>query len=123
MEAKLNPRGAGSDSEAQSAWLGTEKADGLSNFLEVLRSSRWLMAFIIVASVAASVEVTTAIPPLWRAEIVVMPVKRNDSTSLTSLDPSLANLGSLIGRQDSSRDEALAVLRSRELFDTYAKDK
>src|SRR5258706_10299816 len=123
MEAKFSPRSADSDGEAQSAWLGTEKADGLTNFFEVLRSSRLLMASIIVASVAASVEVTMLTPPLWRAEIVVMPVKRNDPASLASADPTLANLGPLLGRADAFKDEALAVLRSRELFDTYSKDK
>lgn len=123
METKTSPRAASTDGDSQTAWLGGQPGDGLANFFAVLRRSRWLMAFLIVASVAASVWVALNLQPFWRVEIVVMPVNRNDPTSLNSVTPSLVGLTPLIGRQDPMKDEAMAVLRSRELFDSYAKDK
>ena len=123
MESKFSPHTTPTNGDYGTPWPDGHQADGLTAFFAILWRSKWLMVFLIVASTAASVEVTTVMPPYWRAEIVVMPVKRTDPTSLASPDQSLPNLGSLIGRQDSSKDEALAVLRSRELFDTYAKEK
>ena len=123
MEAKISPRAAPADGDPQTAWLGGQQGDGLTDFFAVLRRSRWLMTFLIVASIAASVWIALNLQPYWRVEIVVMPVNRNDPTSLNSVTPSLAGLAPLIGRQDPLRDEAMAVLRSRELFDSYAKDK
>jgi uncharacterized protein involved in exopolysaccharide biosynthesis len=106
------------------AWRGSaEEGDGLTFFFTALRRSWFLIFFIVAASVGAAVYLALHMEPLWRAEIVVMPVSRNDPTSLNSATPALAGLANIVGRQDSIKDEALAVLRSRELFDIYAKEK
>src|SRR6267142_602817 len=103
MEAKISPRAAPADGD----WLGSQQADGLTTFFVAMRRARWMMAFLIVASVAASVWIALNLQPYWRVEIVVMPVNRNDPTSLNSATPSLAGLSPLIGGQDSLKDEAL----------------
>jgi len=124
MEAKLSPRTAPLEDQHEASWTTDRRPAGaLAGFFTVLGRAPLLMLFIIVVSVAASVAFAMALEPYWRVEVVVMPVNRNDPMSLNSTSAGVANLGPLLGRQDSLRDESLAVLRSRELFDMYAKDK
>src|SRR5260221_4305538 len=124
MESKPIPLPAVPDAKDHSAWRGgTDESDGLTFFFLPLQGSWFLVGFLVLVSVATSVALAVIMKPYWRVEIVVMPVNRNVPTSLGSGSPGLTGLAPLIGRQDSLKDEALAVLRSRELFDTYAKEK
>jgi uncharacterized protein involved in exopolysaccharide biosynthesis len=121
METKLIRIALAEDE--QPAWTSGREASGLGIYFRALNYSRVLVILLLLVAVAASVAVAYLLPPYWRADIVVMPVNRNDPASLGSITPALSSLGSIIARQDPLKDEALAVLRSRELFDTYAKDK
>src|SRR6185312_1765291 len=76
--------------------------------------------------IAIALALAFLLPSWWRVEIEVMPVTRNNSVNsgaLASLGnlASLGGLGALLGRPASNEDESLAVLRSRELFEEYAK--
>ncbi|HYM17468.1 MAG TPA: Wzz/FepE/Etk N-terminal domain-containing protein [Micropepsaceae bacterium] len=119
----MSPLTAVPDSELPSQWRASDEGDGLTFFFTALRRSWFLILFIVAASVGASVYVVLNMEPYWRAEIVVMPVNRNDPGSLNSTTPAFGALANFVGRQDPLKDEAIAVLRSRELFDTYAKAK
>src|SRR5215471_3870861 len=121
IESSFTPRTVASD--GQSAWVGRDQGDGLSKFFDAMRRSLGLSVLIIALSVGGSFWLTRTMERYWRVEIVVMPVNHNDPSSLNAGSPALASLGPLLDRRDSLKDEALAVLRSRELFDTYAKQK
>ncbi|MDB5393585.1 MAG: hypothetical protein JWM91_1091 [Rhodospirillales bacterium] len=86
-----------------------------------------LAASAVSVSVAIASVLAFALPSYWRVEITVMPVTKSgsglgglDPGSLSGLFGGLAGVGALLGRPSSNQDEALAVLGSRELFDTYA---
>ncbi len=112
------------------AWTAGNDQDRLSQFLARMRRN-WLAAGITVLLCGGgAVGLAYALPSYWRIEITVMPVK--PSAGLGNLDLSgisgllgggLAGAASsLLGGRSGSgnQDEALAVLASRELFDTYA---
>lgn len=90
---------------------------------------------MVVLSTGIATTLAFALPSWWRVEVMVMPVK--PSTGLGTLDlgaiggllggagGGLAGIGASLlgGKSASNEDEALAVLASRELFDTYATQK
>jgi uncharacterized protein involved in exopolysaccharide biosynthesis len=107
-----------------SAWTKSDGADRLSLFLETMRRNWLFSTSALVFCVAVSVAFAYLLPSYWRVEIVVMPVAKSNSVNLSSTFASaFGGLGELLGRPSSNEDEALAVLRSRELFDTYATQK
>lgn len=111
------------DAAVSIAWTDEGSgADRLALFLNRMRRNWKLAAWVVAGSVAAAIIFAFAQPSYWRIEIVVMPVSKNSSPSLNvgALAGGLGGLGALLGRQSSNEDEALAVLRSRELFDFYA---
>jgi len=80
---------------------------------------------VLLVCLGCSLALGFLLPSYWRVEETLMPVPRSSAGSsnlgaLAGLAGGLGGLGMLIGRQGSSQDEALAVLASRELFDTYA---
>ena len=114
---------------ADLAWTAGSDQDRLSLFLAKLRRNWLLAGFIILLSGAVATTLAFVLPSYWRIEITVMPVK--PSAGLGNLDlgsisgllgGGLAGVGASLlgGRASSNQDEALAILASRELFDTYA---
>jgi len=105
-------------------WLESGGEDRFTLFLAAARRRWILFAAVVVLCVAAAVAASFLMSSYWRAEITVMPVTTSNGVNVNSaLSSGLANLGglgALLGRPASNQDEALAVLRSRELFDTYA---
>ncbi|MDG3439514.1 hypothetical protein [Nitrospirillum amazonense] len=106
-------------------------SDSLGLFLGRLRRHWLLAAILFLASVGASVAAAFLLPSYWRVEVLVMPVSKSgagfgnlDLGSASGLLGGLGGLGGvagLLGKSSSSNeDEAMAVLGSRELFDTYA---
>lgn len=84
----------------------------------------WKLATgVLIAFVGTALLLGFLLPSYWRVEETLMPVTRSamGSSNLGALAGlGLGGLGSLLGRNSSSQDEALAVLGSRELFDAYA---
>ncbi len=90
-----------------------------------MRRNWKLAAAVLLVCLGCSLALGFLLPSYWRVEETLMPVPRSSAGSsnlgaLAGLAGGLGGLGMLIGRQGSSQDEALAVLASRELFDTYA---
>jgi hypothetical protein len=110
-------------------WTASNDQDRLAQFLARMRR-HWLAAgMTILLCGAAATGLAYVLPSYWRVEITVMPVK--PSAGLGNLDLSsisgllgggLAGVGaSLLGSRGSgNQEEAMAILASRELFDTYA---
>lgn len=116
--------------QADLTWSSGSGQDGLSLFLRRLARSWRLAVTLVLLCTSASTALAFALPSWWRVEMVVMPVK--PSGGLASLDlgsvsgllggAGLAGIGASLlgGKTSGNEDEALAVLASRELFDSYA---
>ena len=90
-----------------------------------MRRNWKLAAVVFLACVGCSLALGFLFPSYWRVEETLIPVPRSSMGnqglgSLAGLAGGLGDLGMLIGRQGSSQDEAVALLSSRELFDTDA---
>ncbi len=108
-------------------WVAATEGDRLSTLLGRLRRRWKLAASVVLFTVAVASVLAFTLTSYWRVEITVMPVTKNsggpgglDSGALSGLAGGLAGIGALLARPSSNQDEALAVLGSRELFDTYA---
>ncbi|MDZ5650109.1 hypothetical protein [Nitrospirillum sp. BR 11828] len=115
------PRGQGGDGQG---------GDTLGLFLGRLRR-QWILAItLFLFSVATATALAFLLPSYWRVEVMVMPVSKSGAgfgnLDLGSASGMLGGLGGmggvagLLGKSSSNEDEAMAVLGSRELFDTYA---
>ena len=108
-------------------WTKATRPDRLFIFLRRARRD-WLLAVgIVLAAVAISSVLAFTLPSYWRVQITIMPVSKSGSGlpsvggfDLGAVSGLLDGAGALLGRPSSNEDEALAVLGSRELFDTYA---
>ena len=110
-----------------SVWTENE-ANGPSFALLAAARRHWrLFAVLFAACVATATVLAFVSPSYWRVEITVMPVTSNNSVNIGSALAGglagLSGLGALLGRPATNQDEAMAVLRSRELFDAYATRK
>ncbi len=116
---------AAGEEPVEFAWTERSGADRLSVFMDRMRRNWGLAAGVVAGCVAVAGILAFTLPSYWRVETVVMPVSKNSTGNLNigALTSGLGALGALIGRPSSTQDEALAVLRSRELFDTYAKQQ
>ncbi len=108
-------------------WTEATRPDGLFIFLRRARRDWLLGAGIVLAGVGIASVLAFTLPSYWRVQITVIPVSRSSSglPSVGGFDLSVVSglldgAGALLGRPSSNEDEALAVLGSRELFDTYA---
>jgi hypothetical protein len=113
--------------EAQDpVWTVGSDAGRLSLFLSRVRRHWCLLIIVLVVCEAAAVALAFALPSYWNVEETLMPATRStmgnlNLGSLAGLASGLSGgLGSLLGRTSANQDEAMAVLGSRELFDTYA---
>ena len=108
-------------------WSGQDASDRFTLFVDALRRFWWLLFGIVAVCVVGAVGLTYFLSSYWRVEITVMPVTSSNSVNIGSALSSglagLSGLGGLLGRPAGVQDEAVAILRSRELFDTYAKQK
>ena len=114
----------------ESVWTESSGEDRLSSFLAKMRRNWILAGFVVLLCGSIATILAFVLPSYWRVEITVMPVK--PSAGLGNLDlgsisgllggGGLAGVGASLlgGRSSGNQDEALAVLASRELFDTYA---
>lgn len=88
---------------------------------------RWLIGAVVFVFGAAAVAVALVMPPIYRAEALLVPVERQDSLGgLSSLIGQFGGLASLAGVSVSGDDqtaEAIAVLQSRSLTEQFIRDK
>lgn len=107
---------------AEVVWTERSSSDRLVLFFSRMRRNWQLAVGVASATFILAAVLAFALPSYWRVEIVVMPVPKSSAgnLNLAALAGGLGSLGSLLGRTTSTTDEALAVLRSRELFDVYA---
>jgi uncharacterized protein involved in exopolysaccharide biosynthesis len=109
----------------ENVWIETSADERFTTFFAVMRRHWRIFAAALSACVAISLLLAFLLPSYWEVEIVVMPVTKNNSVNISSaLASGLGGLGgsigALLGRSSDNQDEAMAVLRSRELFDTDA---
>ena len=116
---------------ADLVWTAGNEQDRLSSFIAKLRRNWIAGAATVLLCGAVATILAYVLPSYWRIEITGMPVK--PSAGLGNLD--LGSISGLLGgggglaaagasllggKTSGNQDEALAVLASRELFDTYA---
>jgi len=105
-------------------WVAANPADRLSRFLAGFRAHWRLAAAIMAVSIALSLALGFLLPSYWRVEVTLMPASKNsgglDLGGAANLVGGLSGLGSLLGRGGTNEDEAIAILKSRQLFDIYA---
>ena len=120
--------------EGNLAWTASGEQDGVSRFLRRLRHGWTLALSMVVLCTGIATTLAFALPSWWRVDVMVMPVKPGaglGSLDLSSISGLLGGAGGLAGigasllgsKASSNEDEGLAVLASRELFDTYAAQK
>lgn len=105
-------------------WEVKQDADRLDTVFIRIRRNLLLAVFVFAIPVLSATALAFLLPSYWRVEIELMPVTRQSQGNLGSLAAGLGamapGLTSLLSAPSSGEDEAIAVLRSRELFDGYA---
>jgi len=102
-----------------SVWTEPAAHSGLSQLVTRVRG-HWLVAFLsVLLCVSVAGVLCLVLPSYWRVEIVAMPVVHE--TGSNAMLGGFGGIAALLARQSSNQDEAVAVLGSRELFDTYAR--
>lgn len=105
-------------------WQEKQEPDRLETTFITIRRNLILALFVFSIPVLAATALAFLLPSYWRVEIELMPVTRQTQGNLGSLAAGLGALApgltSLVSSSSSNQDEAIAVLRSRELFDSYA---
>ena len=108
----------------QSIWIEQSGDDRFTLFVAMLGRHWRLFAAVIVFCVSTALLLAFLLPSYWRVDITVMPASTgnnvNVSSALAGGLAGLSGIGALLGRPANNQDEAVAILRSRELFDTYA---
>ena len=108
-----------------SVWSDGRANEGFTMFFTMVRRHWRIFTAALCICVTMSLLLAFLLPSYWEAEIVVMPVSKNNGVNISSalaggLGGLGGSIGALLGRSSDNQDEAMAVLRSRELFDTYA---
>ena len=106
-------------------WEYRREGDSIPGLFTKLRRNLLLAISLLLLCVLGSAAAAFLLPSYWRAEIELLPVTRPMSgpgSLAGGLSAAGGNAGllSLLFASSSTEDEALAVLRSRELFDSYA---
>jgi uncharacterized protein involved in exopolysaccharide biosynthesis len=113
----------------EKVWTDSNADDRFTMFLAMMRRRWRVSAVVLCICVVTSLLLAFLLPSYWEVEIEVMPVSKNSGVNIGSvlagglggIGGSIGgSIGALLGRSSDNEDEALAVLRSRELFDTYA---
>lgn len=85
--------------------------------------------FLILAGTSVAGALAAAIswmmPPIYRAEVLLMPVTHRDASTLPEMSSPLGGLAALAGLSipSSQKEEALATLQSRLLTETFIREK
>jgi uncharacterized protein involved in exopolysaccharide biosynthesis len=109
-------------------WTDSGADNRFTTFFLMMRLHWRISAVIFCICVVTSLLLAFLLPSYWEVEIEVMPVSKNNGVNISSvlaggLGSIGGSIGALLGHSSDNEDEALAVLRSRELFDTYATEQ
>jgi len=112
----------------EKVWTDSGADDRFTTFFAMMRRHWRISAAIFCICVVTSLLLAFLLPSYWEVEIEVMPVSKNNGVNISSvlaggLGAIGGSIGALLGHSSDNEDEALAVLRSRELFDTYATEQ
>ena len=112
----------------EKVWAVSGADDRFTTYLTMMRRHWRIFAAVFCVCVVTSLLLAFLLPPYWEVEIEVMPVSKNNGVNISSvlaggLGSIGGSIGALLGHSSDNEDEALAVLRSRELFDTYATEQ
>ncbi len=95
----------------------------LTSIWATIRRNWLVAALVFILTLGCVAAVGLSMTPLWRVEIVVIPVRENDPSALSGLASSFGLFGrSAFGGADVRSEESLAVLRSRELINEYVRE-
>lgn len=91
---------------------------GLTELARILASLRWYILGGAALGMAVAISISLLLTPVYRAEVVAMPVAdTQDGSSLSRLAGQFGGLAALAGitmPTGTNRDEAIAVLKSRQ---------
>jgi uncharacterized protein involved in exopolysaccharide biosynthesis len=109
----------------EKVWTDSGADNRFTASLAIIPRHWRIFAAVFCSCVVTSLLLAFLLTPYWEVEIEVMPVSKNNGVNISSmlaggLGAIGGSIGALLGRSSDNEDEALAVLRSRELFDTYA---
>ena len=106
-------------------WTDSGAEGRFTTFFSIIARQWRIFGAVSGACLVIAISLAYLLPSYWQVEIVVMPVSTGNSVNVGNLLAgglgSLGgSIGAILGRSSDSEDESLAVLRSRELFDSYA---
>src|ERR1700679_3670558 len=112
----------------EEVWIDSSADSRFTMFRRLIDRHWRIFTSTLIACVVISLLLAFLLPSYWEVEIVVMPVSKNNGVNigsalaggLGSLGGLCSSIGAILGRSSENQDEAMAVLRSRELFDAYA---
>jgi len=106
---------------------GASFMDGRASLLEIAVRLRMYLVALGVVCVVGALVVAVVLPPVYRAEVIVLPVSPEAAGSLVSgLASQLGVLGSLAGLDaagNSMKEEALATLQSRAFTEEFIVER
>jgi uncharacterized protein involved in exopolysaccharide biosynthesis len=104
----------------------TQKAD-MAEIVRILRRRFWWVLAGVVLGAAAGVAVATTATPMYRAEVVLVPIKRTGSgAGLQAFASQLGGIASLAGLDVGGGDDAgvaVATLKSHRVTAAYIEEK
>jgi uncharacterized protein involved in exopolysaccharide biosynthesis len=99
----------------------------LADFVAIVRGGWRTIAIVAVACTAVTAAAAFLITPIYRAEVLLVPVQEEGSSALESLAGSFGGFAELagvdLGTGGTARDEAIALLESRILARRFIEEK
>ncbi|MCP3887724.1 MAG: hypothetical protein GY702_02465 [Desulfobulbaceae bacterium] len=99
----------------------------LLDLWRVIWGSKWLIMSITVLCTGIAVAAALFMTPIYRSEVLMAPVTDEQSSRLSSMAGQFGGLAALaginIGGDSGSKEEAIALLKSRALTEQFIKDE
>jgi len=99
----------------------------LLDLFRIIWKSKWLILSITALSTGIAVAAAYLMPPIYRSEVLMAPVSEEQSGRLSSLAGQFGGLAAIaginLGGDTASKEEAVALLKSRALTEQFIKDE
>jgi uncharacterized protein involved in exopolysaccharide biosynthesis len=106
---------------------GSSDEVSLADFVEIVRRGWRLIAIVTVVVTVVTTAAAFLITPIYRAEVLLVPVQEEGSSALESLAGSFGGIAELagvdLGTGGSTKDEAIALLESHILARRFIEDE